>query len=38
MFLLIEQLAPDAMGRVNANALAEAEKDLAGMLNGQAPQ
>jgi hypothetical protein len=35
---LIEQLAPYAMDQVDARAFAEAEKDLVGMLNGQAPQ
>jgi hypothetical protein len=34
---LIEELAPYAMDEVNARAFAEAEKDLVGMLNGQAP-
>jgi hypothetical protein len=35
---LIEELAPYAMDQVDARAFAEAEKDLVGMLNGQAPQ
>jgi hypothetical protein len=35
---LIESLAPYAMDQVDANAFAEAEKDLVGMRNGQAPQ
>lgn len=35
---LIEQLAPYSMDSVNADAFAEAEKDLMGMLNGQPPQ
>lgn len=35
---LIESLAPYAMDQVDANAFAEAEKDLIGMMNGQPPQ
>lgn len=35
---LIESLAPYAMDQVDANAFAEAEKDLAGLMNGQRPQ
>lgn len=34
---LIEQLAPQAMDQVNADAFAEAEKDLMAMANGQPP-
>jgi hypothetical protein len=36
--LLIEELAPYAMDRVNSDAFAEAHKDLLGLLNGQEPQ
>jgi hypothetical protein len=36
--VLIEQLAPYAMDKVNADAFAEAYKDLVGLLNGQEPQ
>ena len=36
--LLLEELAPYAMDRVNAEAFAEAYKDLVGLLNGQPPQ
>ena len=35
---LIEQLAPTAMDDVNRDALAEAHKDLVGLLKGQEPQ
>jgi len=35
---LIEELGPYAMDQVNADAFAEAEKDLIGMANGQSPQ
>lgn len=35
---LIEELAPNAMDQVNADAFAEAYKDLLGMAFGQAPQ
>lgn len=35
---LIENLAPYAMDQADADAFTEAEKDLLGMLNGQAPQ
>jgi hypothetical protein len=35
---LIEELAPYAMDKVNADAFAEAYKDLVGLLNGQEPQ
>jgi hypothetical protein len=35
---LIESLAPYALDQVDANAFAEAEKDLVGMMNGQPPQ
>jgi hypothetical protein len=36
--LLIEALAPYARDEVNADAFAEAHKDLVGLLNGQPPQ
>jgi len=35
---LIEELAPYAMDRVNADAFQEADKDLVNLLNGQPPQ
>lgn len=35
---LIESAAPYAMDKLNADAFAEAYKDLVGMLNGEAPQ
>jgi hypothetical protein len=35
--LLLEELAPYAMDQVNAEAFAEAYKDLVGLLNGQPP-
>jgi hypothetical protein len=34
---LIEELAPQAMDQVNADAFAEAYKDLVGLLNGREP-
>jgi hypothetical protein len=36
--MLIEELAPYAMDQVNADAFAEAYKDLTGLLNGEPPQ
>jgi len=35
---LIEELAPSSMDQVNADAFAEAYKDLVGLMNGRAPQ